>query len=39
MKVFRILLAALPTHPDKLSGNRLIKRDNYLKLNPAINAI
>lgn len=35
----RGILAALRTHPDKLYGNRLMKRDNYLKLNPAINAI
>lgn len=35
----RCILAALRTHPNKLSDNRLIKRDNYLKINPAINAI
>jgi transposase len=35
----RGLLAALRTHPDKLSTKRLHKRDAYLKENPAIMAI
>jgi transposase len=35
----RGILAALRTRPDNLSSIRLAKRDNYLKLNPAINAI
>jgi transposase len=39
MKNQRGLLAALRTHPDKLSTQRLKKRHEYLKQQPAIAAI
>jgi len=39
IKYHRGLLAALRTNPENLSDKRLVKRDEYLNTQPAINAI